>query len=253
MGGCIICCKTRNRAAIFVFPPDRKSIKDVIVDEVNEIYRGYQRPSWAYPVYIWHDLITDNPHQIWRVRGVVVPISTTDRPSTTPNPFNGYPTGGNTGLDAGHVLGLANGGVNNSLDIVPQQAAWQQSGGWRRMEKICYYAALKAYRWSTAGSASRASSLPDPWSSNCPREVFYITMNGYDARTGAPTSYQGSVTFWYSNGNYNEYPFTILPNHDANWTSGLPPTLISLEEIDKEIELEKQQREKEEKEKDKEQ
>ena len=56
--------------------------------------------------------------QIWKVNGIVLPISTTGRPSS-PNPYNEYPTGNSYGLDKGHLMVLTNGGTNINLNVVP--------------------------------------------------------------------------------------------------------------------------------------
>jgi len=247
MGNCLFCCRTPATVVDAVSPIPVNSTfvgdnRDTY--QSNTIYYKYERPSWAQPITIVHDAKTVTPHQVWQVDGTIVPISTSDRPNPPP-PFNGFPTGTAYGLDKGHVFGLANGGVDDSLNIVPQQSKWQQSGGWRKMEITCQSAALKQYKWASAGPASTAYKLTDPWAAGLNRVWLTIVMNGYDAKTGAPTSYNGNVKIWGPNITI-DYPFTILPNQDAIWSKGPPPTLISMDEIEKQIELEiKQEKEKE--------
>ena len=70
----------------------------------NEIWSKsgttYRRPAWSGNVTITYD-----DQQIWNVMGVLLPISTADRPSA-PKPYNGFPTGTALSLDKGHVMAL---------------------------------------------------------------------------------------------------------------------------------------------------
>ena len=79
----------------------------------------YRRPSWSGNVIITYD-----ESQIWNIFGVILPISTSDRPSA-PDPWNGYDTGTALNLDKGHLMALSNGGPDIEQNIVPQSASWQ--------------------------------------------------------------------------------------------------------------------------------
>ena len=89
----------------------------------NEIWSksgvSYTRPPWSGTVNIVYD-----DTEIWHVAGVVIPCSTTGRPSA-PNPYNGYDTGTDLQLDKGHLMALSNGGPDIKRNIVPQGSFWQ--------------------------------------------------------------------------------------------------------------------------------
>eukprot|EP00483_Globobulimina_turgida_P011473 UN11495 len=73
------------------------------IHQTNVIWGNYLRPGWAGDVTITYSPWSGNiPGQIWKVQGIVVPLSTSGRPAA-PDPYNGYPTGTAYGLDKGHV------------------------------------------------------------------------------------------------------------------------------------------------------
>ena len=73
---------------------------ELVTYSTNELWSQssitYRRPAWSKNVTIIYD-----ETQIWSVSGIIVPISTSGRPSA-PNPYNGYTTGTVAGLDKGH-------------------------------------------------------------------------------------------------------------------------------------------------------
>eukprot|EP01083_Nonionella_stella_P256514 879093_1 len=130
------------------------------------IWSTYHRPTWSGNVSINYTEPEDQiPGQIWKVEGIVLPISTSGRPSSS-NPYNGYPTGGATGLDRGHLMALSIGGPNINFNIVPQSSQWQQSGGWKQMEDVIYNYAKFKYGWNTISHASEAQNIAKPNSCN---------------------------------------------------------------------------------------
>ncbi|MCD9185262.1 MAG: hypothetical protein LUM44_02430 [Pyrinomonadaceae bacterium] len=71
---------------------------------------------------------------VW-VRGIIV-ASGGKRGPHTPEPAVGHLPHGYAGdVHRGHVFAIHNGGVDDSMNIVPQWGAWQAHGIWRRMER----------------------------------------------------------------------------------------------------------------------
>ena len=120
-----------------------------------------------------------------------MPISTSGRPSSSPNPYNGYPTGATYGLDKGHLMALSMGGSNINLNIIPQSSQWQQSGGWYQMEANVYNFAKFKYDWNTVSHASEIETIPKPNSCDV---IFIVQPLIYNLSNGQPLSYNGSVS-----------------------------------------------------------
>lgn len=112
----------------------------------NQLFRGHTRPGWAGQVKISDNLpvfgarADVTPRQ---VSGIIVPVDTSSRPSKTPTPFNGFQTGKVMGTDNGHLMALELGGPDISDNIAPQSNLWQQSGGWRKVERLALAQALE--------------------------------------------------------------------------------------------------------------
>eukprot|EP00483_Globobulimina_turgida_P010584 UN10605 len=178
----------------------------------------YYRPSWSGNVSInYTEWVGDIPGQILRLEGIVLPISTTGRPSA-PNPYNGYPTGSDSGLDKGHLMALSNGGPDISLNVVPQSSQWQQSGGWRQMEMNVYNFAKYKYEWNAISHASEIQHVAKPNSCNV---IFFVQAMKYNVSNGQPLLYNGSVSC-----GIEIYKFIISPPPDSGiavWYPHAPP------------------------------
>jgi hypothetical protein len=119
----------------------------------NKLWKDYERPEWAEEVKITYD---DDMKHIQSVEGIIIPLSTNDRPKKSPSPYNDCGTGRNnitTGvdyqLDKGHIMALSNGGPDISLNIVPQKDKWQEYGEWRKLEIKIRELALNEYNWDS--------------------------------------------------------------------------------------------------------
>lgn len=116
----------------------------------NKLWKDYVKPNWAGDVTIIY-----NNDNIISVEGVIIPVSTNDRPKS-PSPYNDCGTGRNnitTGvdyqLDKGHIMALNNGGPDISLNIVPQKWDWQEYGEWRKLEIKINNITLNEYGWNS--------------------------------------------------------------------------------------------------------
>ena len=197
------------------YPADSSS--SYLQYSTNEIWTKsgitYRRPSWSGNVTILYD-----ESQIWNVFGIILPISTSDRPSA-PNPYNGYDTGTALSLDKGHLMALSNGGPDIKRNIVPQSSSWQQHGGWRDLEEVIFDYALSKYGWDPDAiyHASEVHDVADPGRWN------YVTFNlsifDYDNTTGQPMRYRGTV----QSKSDLIYQFTISPENDAVWDRNITP------------------------------
>ena len=179
-----------------------------IIYSDNVIWGTNQRPSWSGSVMMEYN---PNVRQITSVEGIVIPCGTSGRPSA-PNPYNGYPTGNDYGLDKGHIMALSNGGSDESRNIVPQAAQWQRTGGWRRLEIDVYEFAAQIYGWSNnIPHASEVSSISRPIST----VLFHvdIALSDYDGSTGEPLAYNG----WVRKEGNNPISFYIETLGTAQW------------------------------------
>lgn len=70
-----------------------------------------------------------------QVTGFVMPGLTVGKRQETPQPSAGFHTGGESDVDPGHVFALHLGGPDDSRNIVPMWARWQQLEEWRKMEQ----------------------------------------------------------------------------------------------------------------------
>jgi len=113
----------------------------------NKLWKDYVRPEWAGNVTIIY-----NNDNIISVEGVIIPLSTGDRPDA-PAPYNNCTTGNcppnkKDCYHKGHIMGLRNGGPDLSENIVPQWGRWQTNGGeWYKLETKIQQIALKEYGW----------------------------------------------------------------------------------------------------------
>ena len=189
----------------------------------DTIYKTYKRPTWSGDVLMEYD-----SKEIWRVSGIVIPVSTTGRPDA-PKPYNGRKTGGTTGLDKGHVMALSLGGPDMTQNIVPQSNLWQQSGYWRDFEKsIENYAAYK-YRWKKIVNAKdvRSKKWKDPKSCDGENVFFSIKIDSYYKTTGEPKLYEGFMEC-----GCERFDFTIKSGGKAKWkpdpfsSSSIKPNVV---------------------------
>ncbi|HEY5958774.1 MAG TPA: hypothetical protein VIV60_19570 [Polyangiaceae bacterium] len=163
--------------------------------ETWEMFAGCKRPEWAGPVTIEDHkcrvqsspLIEANARS---VHGIVVPVITKARKGTKPPPpQSGAATGKRVGTDKGHLMGLELGGPDVTANIAPQSNLWQETGGWRDVEKYVRDFALEVMRWD--GAKDPEQDLPRP-----KRGVYFRVNPGseLDAKTAEPASYIITVT-----------------------------------------------------------
>lgn len=153
------------------------------------------------------------------VMGIVVPTTTKGRPSP-PNAYSGTPTGLAYGTDRGHLMGLELGGPDISENIAPQTSLWQQSGGWRYLEKAVVQEALWVMGWNTVRDPSTYNTKADTAPTTA--LFFRVSPSPFEIENGEPDSYIGSIAVVYpyqNNGVWTYAPdrrwykcFTIKPN-----------------------------------------
>jgi hypothetical protein len=157
-----------------------------------EMFSGHTRLAWAGQVTIsdnkvdfTHTVAAQNPRT---VMGIVVPVTTTGRPSA-PTPLSGDITGKAMGTDKGHLMALELGGPDISENIAPQSNRWQQTGGWRKIETN---ACTLVKQWMGVTSSYKpGSKIP------APNVGGFFRVGPYpetDPITGEPKAYTGSIT-----------------------------------------------------------
>lgn len=157
-----------------------------------ELFRHHTRPGWAGPVTISDNLPVMGARSgvtPRKVEGIIVPVDTSTRPGKTPSPFAGFNTGKAMGTDNGHMMALELGGPDISDNIAPQSSLWQQSGGWRKIER---YALATAMEWM----GMNAKFAPDgPFAVPQVGAYFHVAPSwSFDAITGEPNEYAGGIT-----------------------------------------------------------
>jgi hypothetical protein len=191
--------------------------------ETYALFNNFVRPPWAGPVTISDSLPTPaidplavrNPRSI---KGIVVPVTTKGRKGA-PVPFSGHPTGKAYATDKGHMMGLEIGGPDISENISPQSNLWQQSGGWRKLEKE---ALNLACAWMGLQDVYQPGNIP----MQPPNAGAFLTVAPYpevDKSTGEPLCYTGSIVrvVLYGMGGYradqHTFPTIIYIHPQDGW------------------------------------
>lgn len=180
----------------------------------DKLFKGYLRPLWAGYVTI-DDFVPGGlkgqalkPGANARsVKGIVVPTTTKGRPAAPPA-YSGTLTGLAYGTDRGHLMGLELGGPDIAENIAPQTSLWQQSGGWRQLEKAVVEEALRVMGWAAVG---------DPNTYRTPADIapgaalfFSVSPASGTVGNGEPDFYIGSIV-------------VVCPYHDGvKWTYSVP-------------------------------
>lgn len=163
----------------------------------DKLFKNYLRPLWAGLVML-DDFIPGGlrgqqlrPGANARsVKGIIVPTSTKGRPSP-PAAYSGTPTGKLYGTDRGHLMGLELGGPDIHENIAPQTSLWQQSGGWRDLEKAVVQEALQAMGWLKVGDPYLYRTPADV----APKTALYFSVSPASSTVGygEPDFYIGSI------------------------------------------------------------
>jgi hypothetical protein len=175
----------------------------------NFLFNSHVRPAWAGPITISDNVpstsvIDPLAHKNARsVKGIVVPVTTKGRKGA-PVAFSGQKTGWAYGTDKGHMFGLEIGGPDISENISPQSSLWQQSGGWRNIEKEALAVALQ---WMGLNDVYDPGNIPQ----QPPAAGAFLTVAPYpeiDKATGEPLQYTGSIVRVVLTGGGGYYPDT---------------------------------------------
>merc|ERR550534_346394 len=79
--------------------------------------------------------------------GVIIPMYVPCRPEIT-DPWNGFPTGGNTGFVDGRIIPFELGGMNSKSNIIPMPEGWdEENGGWNKMTEAVAKYVTTIYGW----------------------------------------------------------------------------------------------------------
>lgn len=190
----------------------------------NKLWKDYVRPEWAGNVTIIY-----NNDNIMSVEGIIIPLSTEDRPKKSPSPYNDCGTGRNSNitgvnyqLDKGHIMALSNGGPDISLNIVPQKDKWQEYGEWRKLEIKIYNIALSEYGLVDGPKHPRDDlEIIDPEDKVVSWKINIIYKNQCGMKPieceCQPIEYKGDV---YTKDKH--YHFEIVNNKDYTWDEITP-------------------------------
>ena len=152
-----------------------------------------KRPSWAGSLRYEYEINdNDETKMILKVSGVVIPMQNKDmeKAPAPPDPFNGAETGGDTGYEKGHIIGLILAGTDHKFNIVPQTAGWMNNGAWNKLENQIYNLAFRLSGWDTAATLQDIAQKPRP------KKIVKLFMEinqwqGHDNKI--PSEYDGRV------------------------------------------------------------
>ena len=162
----------------------------------------YYRPPWAKNVTIEID---DNTRNVLSVKGIIIPLSTSDR-QKAPTSYNICHIN-NTCVqydsrhcyNNGHIMGLGNGGPDLSENIVEQWGNWQQSGGvWYDFEEYINKRTLNLYGWNEKKPHPK-DLCKNETQNDCTKEpnnkVYWEINLRYGENSCEPERYDGIINF----------------------------------------------------------
>jgi hypothetical protein len=187
-----------------------------LIEETNKLWKKpsgpqYYRPGWAGIV-----TIEIENKRINSVEGIIIPLSTGDRPGA-PNPYNNCYYNSSCpehhcikeGYNRGHIMGLGNGGPDLRENIVPQWEKWQGAGGvWYDFEVYINEKTFDLYRWDKKPHPE--DLCMNKTQKNCteePNKKVYWKINLIYEDDCEPVRYEGFIFF-----GEKKYTFDFINN-----------------------------------------